>query len=113
MAGAKFTVRHSEWGEDPYGWQVLKAGELLDTYGTVKEAEAYAAYMNERSTCGFPGCDEPSTAIVEPFGQFKTGGACSNHYSTYQAARWGTILCKTCGYFGIGDNHPARTAEAV
>lgn len=37
---------HSEWGEDPYGWQVRLNGEAIDTYDDVKMAEAYVDYMN-------------------------------------------------------------------
>jgi hypothetical protein len=48
MPDGRFTVTHSDWGEDPYGWQVRMDGEVLDTYVERDVAEAYAEYMNKR-----------------------------------------------------------------
>lgn len=43
-----FTVTHSDWGEDPYGWQVRLNGEVIDTYMAKDMADAYAKYMNTK-----------------------------------------------------------------
>lgn len=42
----RFTVTHSEWGEDPYGWQVRKDGQVIDTCEQIAFANAYADFMN-------------------------------------------------------------------
>lgn len=41
-----YTVQHSEWQDDLYGYQVLKDGNVIDTYEHKDMAEAYCQYMN-------------------------------------------------------------------
>ena len=41
-----YTVQHSDWGDDPYGWQVWVGGRVLDTYAHIAFANTYADFMN-------------------------------------------------------------------
>ena len=72
-----YTVSHSEWGEDPYGWQVRKDGEVVDTYESVELAESYADYMNKREKA--PQCLRCETEIAVPAG-WSQGAAVRRHY---------------------------------
>ena len=46
----RWDVRHSDWGEDPYGWQTVRDGIVIDTYEDRAIAEAYVAYKGEAMT---------------------------------------------------------------
>lgn len=43
-----YIMQHSDWNDELYGWQVIKAGEVIDTYEDKDMAIAYVNYMNER-----------------------------------------------------------------
>lgn len=54
MATKRWTVRHYEWDDygAPYGWHVLRDGQIIDTYPDRSLADGYADYMNKREAEG-------------------------------------------------------------
>lgn len=47
LIGGRYQVRHSEWTDDPYGWQTVDPqGNVIDTYELRKLAQAWVDYMN-------------------------------------------------------------------
>ena len=47
LIGGRYQVRHSEWADDPYGWQTVDPqGQVVDTYELRELAQAWVDYMN-------------------------------------------------------------------
>lgn len=44
----KYTIKHSDWGDELYGWQVLCDGKVIDTYEDKIMAITYTEFMNDR-----------------------------------------------------------------